>query len=119
MCRCVFFVVDGDAGEQGAVEDASFGWFALVIELVEVDQEFGELVQACSGLGVGVGEVVERPPEGETTVNTGTPARPASRVRRMLSRPSTTTTPEAAAVGSPRFASGGVGASRCPAVGQP
>ena len=55
----VLFVVDGDAGEQGAVEDASFGWFALVVELVEVDQEFGELVQACSGLGVGVGEVVE------------------------------------------------------------
>ncbi len=26
---------------------------------VEVDQEFGEPVQACSGLGVGVGEVVE------------------------------------------------------------
>ena len=55
----VLFVVDGDAGEQGAVEDASFGWFALVVEVVEVDQEFGELVQACSGLGVGVGEVVE------------------------------------------------------------
>ncbi|WP_347041665.1 hypothetical protein [Brachybacterium nesterenkovii] len=52
----VLFVVDGDAGEQGAVEDASFGWFALV---VEVDEEFGELVQACSGVGVGVGEVVE------------------------------------------------------------
>ncbi len=51
--------VDGDAGEQGAVEDASFGWFALVVEVVEADQEFGELVQACSGLGVGVGEVVE------------------------------------------------------------
>ncbi|WP_158025078.1 hypothetical protein [Bowdeniella nasicola] len=43
----VFFVVDGDAGEQGAVEDAPFGWFALVVEVVEVDQEFGELVQAC------------------------------------------------------------------------
>ncbi|MCT1411449.1 hypothetical protein M3D57_06540 [Corynebacterium sanguinis] len=55
----VLFVVDGDAGEQGAVEDASFGWFALVVEVVEVDQEFSELVQACSGLGVGVGEVVE------------------------------------------------------------
>ena len=52
----VLFVVDGDAGEQGAVEYASFGWFALV---VEVDEEFGELVQACSGVGVGVGEVVE------------------------------------------------------------
>nr|WP_233190991.1 hypothetical protein [Brachybacterium sp. UMB0905] len=55
----VLFVVDGDAGEQGAVEDASFGWFALVVEVVEVDEEVGELVQACSGLGVGVGEVVE------------------------------------------------------------
>ena len=55
----VFFVVDGDAGEQGAVEDASFGWFALVVEVVEVDEEVGELVQACSGIGVGVGEVVE------------------------------------------------------------
>ncbi|WP_228383391.1 MULTISPECIES: hypothetical protein [Tessaracoccus] len=55
----MFVVVDGDAGEQGAVEDASFGWFALVVEVVEVDQEFGELVQACSGVGVGVGEVVE------------------------------------------------------------
>ncbi|WP_246043252.1 hypothetical protein [Tessaracoccus massiliensis] len=55
----VLFVVDGDAGEQGAVEDPSFGWFALVVEVVEVDQEFSELVQACSGLGVGVGEVVE------------------------------------------------------------
>ncbi len=56
--------VDGDAGEQGAVEDASFDWFALVVfalvvEVVEVDQEIGELVQACSGLGVGVGEVGE------------------------------------------------------------
>ncbi|MEL4503802.1 hypothetical protein AAEX63_02730 [Luteococcus sp. H138] len=30
----VLFVVDGDAGEQGAVEDASFGWFALVVEVV-------------------------------------------------------------------------------------
>ena len=55
----VLFVVDGDAGEQGAIEDASFGWFALVVEVVEVDQEFGEPVQACSGLGVGVAEVVE------------------------------------------------------------
>ena len=55
----VLFVVDGDAGEQSAVEDSSFGWFALVVEIVEVDQDFGELVQACSGLGVGVGEVVE------------------------------------------------------------
>ena len=55
----VLFVVDGDAGEQGAVEDASFGWFALVVEVVEVDQEFSELVQACSGVGVGGGEVVE------------------------------------------------------------
>lgn len=55
----VLFVVDGDAGEQGAVEDASFGWFALVVEVVEVDQEFGELALACSGLGVGVGEVVK------------------------------------------------------------
>ncbi|MEV8496469.1 hypothetical protein AB0315_07470 [Micrococcus luteus] len=53
----VFFIVDGDTGEQGAVKDASFGWFALVVEVVEVDQEFGELVQAWSG--VGVGEVVE------------------------------------------------------------
>ncbi|WP_220456735.1 hypothetical protein [Changpingibacter yushuensis] len=50
----VLFVVDGDVGEQGAVEDASFGWFALVVGLVEVDQEFGELVQAHSGVGVGV-----------------------------------------------------------------
>ncbi|WP_336251090.1 hypothetical protein [Stomatohabitans albus] len=55
----VLFVVDGDAGEQGAVEDASFGWFALVVEVVEVDQEFGELGQACSGVGEGVAEVVE------------------------------------------------------------
>ena len=55
----VFFVVDGDVGEQGSVEDASFCWFALVVEVVEVDQEIGELVQACSGVGVGVGEVVE------------------------------------------------------------
>ena len=46
--------VDGDAGEQGAVEDASFGWVALVVEVVE---EFGEPVQACSGRGVGVGDV--------------------------------------------------------------
>ncbi|WP_279064569.1 hypothetical protein [Dermabacter hominis] len=44
--------VDGDAGEQGAVEDASFGWFAFVVEVVEVDEEVGELVQACSGVGV-------------------------------------------------------------------
>jgi len=51
--------VDGDAGEQGAVSDASFGWFALVVAVVEVDQEFGELAQACSGFGIGVGEVVE------------------------------------------------------------
>ena len=50
----VLFVVDGDAGEQGAVEDASFGWVALVVEVVE---EFGEPVQACSGRGVGVGDV--------------------------------------------------------------
>ena len=38
----VLFIVDGDAGKQGAVEDASFGWGALV---VEVDEEFGELVE--------------------------------------------------------------------------
>ena len=55
----VFFVVDGDVGEQGSVEDASFCWFALVVEVVEIYQEVGELVQACSGVGVGVGEVVE------------------------------------------------------------
>ena len=53
------FVVDGDVGEQGSVEDASFCWFALVVEVVEIYQEVGELVQACSGVGVGVGEVVE------------------------------------------------------------
>ncbi|WP_210424435.1 hypothetical protein [Gephyromycinifex aptenodytis] len=39
----VLVVVDGGAGEQGTVEDASFGRFALVVEVVE---EFGELVQA-------------------------------------------------------------------------
>ena len=50
----VLFVVDGDKGEQGAVEDASFGGFALVVEVVEVDQELGELVQACSGAGLGM-----------------------------------------------------------------
>ena len=61
LVGCVggLFVVDGDAGEQGVVENALFGWFALVVEVAEVDQEFGELVQACSGLGVGAGEVVE------------------------------------------------------------
>ena len=67
----VLFVVDGDAGEQSAVEDSSFGWFALVVEIVEVDQDFGELVQACSGLGVGVGEVVE---PGGDLVEAGTDA---------------------------------------------
>jgi len=55
----VLSVVDGDAGEQGGVEDASFCWFALVVEVVEVDQEFGELVESGSGVGIGVGEVVE------------------------------------------------------------
>ncbi|MFC2556783.1 MAG: hypothetical protein ACFNXV_02645 [Pauljensenia sp.] len=35
------------------------GWFAFVLEVVKVDQEFSELVQACSGVVVGVGEVVE------------------------------------------------------------
>ena len=53
------FVVDGDAVEQGPVEDASFGWFALGVEVVEVDQEFGELVESGPGVSVGVGEVVE------------------------------------------------------------
>lgn len=47
----VRFVIDGDAGDQGAVEDAAFGWIALVVEGVEVDQDFGELVQAPSGVG--------------------------------------------------------------------
>lgn len=37
-------MVDGDTGEQCAVEYASFGWFTLVVEVVEGDQEFGELV---------------------------------------------------------------------------
>ena len=32
----VLFVVDGDAGEQGAVEDAWFGGFALGVEVVEL-----------------------------------------------------------------------------------
>ena len=40
----VLFIVDGDAGKQGAVEDASFGWGTLVVEVIEVDEEFGELV---------------------------------------------------------------------------
>ncbi|WGH84215.1 MULTISPECIES: hypothetical protein [Auritidibacter] len=36
----------GDAGEQGAVEDASFaGWFALVVEVTEVEQEVGEMAE--------------------------------------------------------------------------
>ena len=73
----VFFVVDGDAGEQGLVEDASFGWFALGVKVVEVDKEVGELVQACSGLGVGVGEVVEpvvTPPTSVVTVAAATSA---------------------------------------------
>ena len=48
----VLFVVDGDVGEQCAVEDAAFGWFAIAVEVVEVDQEFGELIQACSGTGL-------------------------------------------------------------------
>ena len=55
----VLFIVNDDAGEQGAVEDAPFGWFVLAVEVVEVNQEFGELVQPCSGVGLGVGEVVE------------------------------------------------------------
>ena len=33
----VLFVVDGDAGEQGTLEDASFGGFSPVAEVVEVD----------------------------------------------------------------------------------
>ncbi len=32
----VLFVVDGDAGEQGPVEDASFGGVALGVEVVDV-----------------------------------------------------------------------------------
>lgn len=36
----VLFVVDGDAGEQGAVQDASFGWFALVVEFGYLARRF-------------------------------------------------------------------------------
>lgn len=39
LVRCVggvLFVVDGDAGDQGALEDAAIGWFALVLEVVGV-----------------------------------------------------------------------------------
>ncbi|WHS28115.1 MULTISPECIES: hypothetical protein [Auritidibacter] len=47
FCFCGDFGrgVDGDAGKQGAVEDASFGWFALVVEVTEVGQEVGEMAE--------------------------------------------------------------------------
>ena len=56
----VLFAIDGDAGEQGRVEDASLCWFALVVEVVEVDQEFGELVESGSGASVVSKTIAER-----------------------------------------------------------
>lgn len=54
----VLFVVCSDEGEQVLVQDAPVSWLALLVEVVESDEEFGELIQAGSGVGVSVGEVI-------------------------------------------------------------
>ncbi|WP_051028406.1 hypothetical protein [Cellulosimicrobium cellulans] len=55
----VFVVVDADLLEECLVEDAAFSGFGFGVEVVEVGEYAGELVQPIAGVGVGGREVVE------------------------------------------------------------
>lgn len=46
-------------GEQGAVEDASFGWFALVVEVPEAGEDTEDLIESLVSVVVGGRETVE------------------------------------------------------------
>ncbi|MBB4137525.1 hypothetical protein [Gordonia humi] len=67
----VFLFVDDDLVEQGAVEEASFGGFALAVEVVQVGEDAGDLVESFACGGVCVREVVE---PGVDDVEAGTDA---------------------------------------------
>ena len=55
----VVFVVEDDLVEEGSVEDASFSRFASGVDVAEVGEDLGELVEAFAGVLVAGGEVLQ------------------------------------------------------------
>ena len=55
----VVFVVEDDLVEEGSVEDAAFSRFASGIDVAEVGEDVGELVEAFAGVLVAGGEVLQ------------------------------------------------------------
>ncbi|RFT46854.1 hypothetical protein DMY01_00570 [Cutibacterium avidum] len=53
----VLFVVDGDVGEQGAVENASYGWFTLA---AKIGHDLASSDGKHSGVGVRVPPIIPR-----------------------------------------------------------
>ncbi|WP_291278198.1 hypothetical protein [Galactobacter sp.] len=55
----VFVFVDDDLGEQGSVEHAAFSGLGLGVEVAEVGEDVGDLIEPGACGRVGVGEAVE------------------------------------------------------------
>ncbi|MGO1714986.1 MAG: hypothetical protein ACTHYS_07880, partial [Ancrocorticia populi] len=55
----VVFVVEDDLVEEGSVEDAAFSRFASGVDVAEVGEDVGELVEAVAGVLVAGGEVLQ------------------------------------------------------------
>ncbi|MGO1858427.1 MAG: hypothetical protein ACTHZP_05270, partial [Ancrocorticia populi] len=53
------FVVEDDLVEEGSVEDAAFSRFASGVDVAEVGEDVGELVEAVAGVLVAGGEVLQ------------------------------------------------------------
>ncbi|NIJ13826.1 hypothetical protein FHU38_004170 [Saccharomonospora amisosensis] len=55
----LFVIADDDACEQGTVEHAPFGGLGLGVEVAEVGEDVGDLVEPGARGRVGVGEAFE------------------------------------------------------------
>lgn len=55
----VVFVVEDDLAEEGSVEDAAFSRFAPGVDVAEVGEDVGELVEAFAGVLVAGGEILQ------------------------------------------------------------
>ncbi|QCV89164.1 hypothetical protein FEZ32_13180 [Acidipropionibacterium jensenii] len=52
-------VVEDDLVEEGSVEDAAFSRFASRVDVAEIGEDVGELVEALTGVLVAGGEVLQ------------------------------------------------------------
>ncbi|MFC2570402.1 MAG: hypothetical protein ACFNUK_08845 [Schaalia sp.] len=55
----VVFVVEDDLVEEGSVEDAAFSRFTPGVDVAEVGEDVGELVEAFAGVLVAGGEILQ------------------------------------------------------------